>query len=94
MLVILSRIDGEGPPKAQRVSKRIVATFNVITSRNANGRRVTFAVTAGSLAVCAARDDARLDVRRGPKRKGAFVSESALHFDGDKPNSVPEFLRG
>ena len=22
------------------------------------------------------------------KRKGAFVSESALHFDGDKPNSV------
>gem|GEM_PF-5440804 len=23
-----------------------------------------------------------------PKRKGAFVSESALHFDGDKPNSV------
>ena len=27
------------------------------------------------------------------KRKGAFVSESALHFDGDKPNSVPEFLR-
>jgi hypothetical protein len=28
------------------------------------------------------------------KRKGAFVSESALHFDGDKPNSVPEFLRG
>ena len=22
------------------------------------------------------------------KRKGAFVSESALHFDGDKPNFV------
>jgi hypothetical protein len=22
------------------------------------------------------------------KRKGAFVSESALHIDGDKPNSV------
>ena len=28
------------------------------------------------------------------KKKGAFVSESALHFDGDKPNSVPEFLQG
>jgi len=25
--------------------------------------------------------------------KGALVSESALHFDGDKPNSVPELLR-
>ena len=28
------------------------------------------------------------------EKKGAFVSESALHFDGDKPNSVPKFLRG
>src|SRR5687767_5403225 len=27
------------------------------------------------------------------KRKGAFVSESALHFDGDKPNSVVPRLR-
>jgi hypothetical protein len=28
------------------------------------------------------------------KRKGAFVSESALHFDGDKPNSAqPVFER-
>ena len=27
------------------------------------------------------------------KRKGALVSESALHFDGDKPNSVSELLR-
>ena len=24
----------------------------------------------------------------GRKGKGAFISESALHFDGDKPNSV------
>jgi|GEM_PF-3862393 len=29
---------------------------------------------------------------RRKKRKDAFVSESALHFDGDKPNSVPKFL--
>ena len=34
-----------------------------------------------------------IEVATDEKRKGAFVSESALHFDGDKPNSVPEFLR-
>jgi hypothetical protein len=32
-------------------------------------------------------------IQRPVKAKGAFVSESALHiFDGDKPNSVSQFL--
>jgi len=30
---------------------------------------------------------------RTKKAKGAFVSESALHFDGDKPNSVVPLSR-
>jgi hypothetical protein len=30
----------------------------------------------------------RINSRLAEKAKGAFVSESALHFDGDKPNSV------
>ena len=43
---------------------------------------------ARSLAVSAARDDRILRQCGRKKRKGALVSESALHFDGDKPNSV------
>lgn len=35
-----------------------------------------------------------MEAQAQKKRKGALVSESALHFNGGKPNSVPEFLRG
>src|ERR1700686_3695996 len=34
----------------------------------------------------------RKRLRRIKKRKGAFVSESDFHFDGDKPNSVRRLL--
>jgi hypothetical protein len=43
-------------------------------------------------ATCARESGARFPLapglRENKKQKGAFVSESALHIDGDKPNSV------